>query len=282
MTEIPSRGQAIAARGPCGEFRRRRARNASTSPAGLPNHLPHAFGHLEMNGRSIVVPQVADRDRMQPASGFDLRTIAEKPCDRRGIERGRHDQQFQIGPHFRLQSPGDGQRQIGVERPLVKLVEHDRADAFQQRIILQHADEQSLGQHQHSSLPTWLCVRSEPDSRSLGRAVFHVPRRFARRRREPQSAAAGAAALAPCPPIRHRAEPAARASSSRPRSVPAARRNSRRAGRNDLRHHIIDRQRRKNHWEAEGHRLQGTGRRTRRRNRAAVRLRVLWSVAFSL
>ncbi len=97
---------------------------------------------------------------MQPAGGFDLRAITEEPCDGRGVERGRHHENFQFWPQFGLQPADNCQGQIGVERSLVKFIEHDQTDAFQQRIVLQHPHEQPVGQSQDSSLAARLAFEA--------------------------------------------------------------------------------------------------------------------------
>ena len=59
--------------------------------------------------------RVFDFDRKQPPWAFDDRTIVEKLCDRPGGERGRHDDNFQIRPHFLLHAANHRQRQVAVQ-----------------------------------------------------------------------------------------------------------------------------------------------------------------------
>ena len=51
-----------------------------------------------------------------------------------GVERGGHHDQFQVGPRGLLDLQRPGERDVAVEMPLVKFVEHDRADAAQHRV----------------------------------------------------------------------------------------------------------------------------------------------------
>ncbi len=98
---------------------------------------------------------------MQSAANFDLWTIAEEPGDRRRIECGRHDQQLEIGAHVGLQATGNRQRQIGVECALVEFVEHDHADLLQQRIVVQHTNQQALGQHEDACVAASLSLKTD-------------------------------------------------------------------------------------------------------------------------
>ena len=51
--------------------------------------------------------------------------------ERAGIERGGHDDEFEVGPRRFLQVERAGERDVAVEMPLVEFVEEDRGDAAQ-------------------------------------------------------------------------------------------------------------------------------------------------------
>ncbi len=62
----------------------------------------------------------------------------------RAVRGGRHRQQPQFRPQHALQLEAKGQRQVGLQRPLVHLVQDHRRDAVQAGIGLQPADQQAL------------------------------------------------------------------------------------------------------------------------------------------
>ncbi len=57
------------------------------------------------------------------------------------LERCRHDDENQIRPNGLPHFPEHRRRHIGVQAPLVKFIEQDRADAFQKRIGQKHPRE---------------------------------------------------------------------------------------------------------------------------------------------
>ena len=78
-------------------------------------------------------------------SALDDGTAAQEPRDRLGVERGRHhdDDQVVADRLPDLSQQGDGQ--VGVQAPLVELVEDDRADAFEERVGDELPVEHPLG-----------------------------------------------------------------------------------------------------------------------------------------
>ncbi len=93
-----------------------------------------------------VAPRVADRDRIHPPGALDHRRVHQRGQPR-AVGGGRHRQQPQFRPQRALQVEAEGQREIGVQRALMHLVEHHRGDPVQPRIGLQPADQQALGHH---------------------------------------------------------------------------------------------------------------------------------------
>ena len=101
-------------------------------------------GHLlfERRGR---VRRVLDREIVQLAFRAQDRAVAQVLRNGRGVERRRHDDQPQIGLVL-LQPPQQRQRQIGIEMPLMKLVQDHRADAGQRGIGQQPPRQHAFGQ----------------------------------------------------------------------------------------------------------------------------------------
>ena len=63
------------------------------------------------------------------------------------FEGGRHQHQAQVGTQGRLHVQRKREPEIGGERALVELVEQDRADAGEFRVVLQQAGQDALGDH---------------------------------------------------------------------------------------------------------------------------------------
>ena len=90
---------------------------------------------------------IGDLDGMDAARNIDHRAVSEKRRDPRRIERRRHDDDPQIVPG----APGlsrECQPEVGVDAPLVKLVDDDGAKAGEGRILLKPRGEDAFGGHQ--------------------------------------------------------------------------------------------------------------------------------------
>jgi hypothetical protein len=86
---------------------------------------------------------------MEPALAPDHWSIQIRR-NRSGIDGRGHGDDPQIGPDFSLDAAGHGEGEIGVEAPLVDLVEDHGADPLQEWIALEHLDQDALGDHQDS------------------------------------------------------------------------------------------------------------------------------------
>jgi hypothetical protein len=86
---------------------------------------------------------ILDFQRILSAGHIDPRAAVEKRCDRADIQRRRHHHEPQIvtGPPRLL---GQRQAEIGVDAPLVKLVDDDGGDVGEQRILLQPRRENAF------------------------------------------------------------------------------------------------------------------------------------------
>ena len=78
-----------------------------------------------------VEPARLDREGA-PLGGQHRRPVQQRR-DRLGVERRRHDEQPQVGPQRGAGLERQRQPEVGVERPLVELVEDQAADARQVR-----------------------------------------------------------------------------------------------------------------------------------------------------
>ncbi len=94
---------------------------------------------------------VAQLDRVRARAGFDHGAVPQEAGDRPRLERRRHHHEPQVVARPpRL--PREGEREVGVEAPLVELVEHDRAEPGEQRVRLQSARQHAFRSHEHSRL----------------------------------------------------------------------------------------------------------------------------------
>ena len=115
----------------------------------LVERAAHAGRHDGLERPFVRPLEVADLDGVEPAAALDD-PAAEIRRDRAGVERRGHGEQPQVRPHLALDAAGHGERQVGVDAALVELVEDDRADVLQERIGLEHLDEDALGDDQQA------------------------------------------------------------------------------------------------------------------------------------
>ena len=108
--------------------------------------------HITARGRQQLTQRISDafarsvinRHRMQRARDIDDGTAAEKRLDRGGVERRGHHQDAQLGtrqPRLFCQ----GETEVGMHAPLVKLINDQRRDVAQQWIILQVSRKDAFG-----------------------------------------------------------------------------------------------------------------------------------------
>ena len=74
---------------------------------------------------------------MQPAFAGDDRAAVQVAGHFLDRQRGRHDHEAQLRPHGLLHQPHQPQGQIALQAALVELIEDDRADRFQKRLVVQ-------------------------------------------------------------------------------------------------------------------------------------------------
>ena len=77
----------------------------------------------------------------------------------RGIYRGRHDNQPQLGPQQLLHLAGECQGGIGSEAALMKLVEDHDVDTVKGGILDQHTGENAFGHHLDAGITAHLGLK---------------------------------------------------------------------------------------------------------------------------
>jgi hypothetical protein len=87
---------------------------------------------------------VGDVDGKRPAGAADDRRIAQKSRDRLGFERRGHHDDHQVRPHGLADFAEQRDGQIGVQAPLVELIQHDAANALKVRVVEQLPRQHAL------------------------------------------------------------------------------------------------------------------------------------------
>ncbi len=86
-------------------------------------------------------------DRVQRPGGLDDRDAAQGLRELLGLRRRRHREQLQVRPQHRAHVHAEGEREVGVEVPLVALVQHDGRHPRQLRVGLQPAHQHARRHH---------------------------------------------------------------------------------------------------------------------------------------
>jgi hypothetical protein len=106
--------------------------------------VPHAL-------RGRPPRRVLDLNGVRPALDLHHRRTAEEVGDRPGLERRRHDEDPQVRP--RPPNLGEeGEAEVGVQGPLVKLVENDGPKVREERIGVEPGGEDALRGHEEVRL----------------------------------------------------------------------------------------------------------------------------------
>ena len=154
---------------------------------------------------------------MQPAFAGDDRAVAEVARPRLGLERRRHHDDAQLGPNGLLHQPDHAEGEVAVQAAFVELVEDDDAGRFEERIVVQHPQQDAGRDDQDARGRPALLVEADVIADLARRAA--VPRSLGH---APGRGAGGQPARLQhddaLPSAGHRAAPAARASSCRRRS----------------------------------------------------------------
>ena len=104
-------------------------------------------------------------------------------ADGGGVDRGRHDHDFQVGTNGALRFAHKGQGRVGDDAALVKLVEDDGRYAVECRIVHHHPRQHTLGEHFYACVGRHLALESHPVAYQvahgrvghLGHALRYLP-----------------------------------------------------------------------------------------------------------
>ena len=88
---------------------------------------------------------VARLDGKRATFARDDRRVAEERRDGGSVERRRHDGDAKIVAHERLRAKRQREAEVGVDAALVELVEDEKADAVERRVVLQAPREDAFG-----------------------------------------------------------------------------------------------------------------------------------------
>jgi hypothetical protein len=124
-----------------------REKDEHVARGGLRQDLQDRRG-AAVDGRLRGARLVVDHgDRVRPRVHLYDGAVVQEPRDRAGIEGRRHDQDLEVGARVASHLREHRERQVGVQAPLVHLVEHDHGRALEERVRLESAREQTLGDH---------------------------------------------------------------------------------------------------------------------------------------
>ena len=95
---------------------------------------------------ALEVAAIADVDGEGAAGGLDQRTAGEEVLDERGVERGGHDDEAEVGTAVRafLEAAGFGQGDVAVDVAFMEFVEDDGCDAVEARVVHHAAQEDAF------------------------------------------------------------------------------------------------------------------------------------------
>ncbi|MNE15137.1 hypothetical protein D3C80_1080380 [compost metagenome] len=116
-------------------------------PRLFPQRQHHRPRHGILESLGDVTAQVTGLDREHPTLGLDYRRPVQQPGHPDDVERRRHDQHAQVLAQHRLTLARQRQAQVGVQAAFMELVEQDRADALQRRVVQNHPGEDPFRDH---------------------------------------------------------------------------------------------------------------------------------------
>ena len=123
----------------------------------VPGVLGEGFANRCRDGRLGSLRRMRDPvpgiDREDPAGCGDDRCAPQHGRHLAGVDRRRHDQHPKIRAKDSPRLEHQRQTEVGVQTPLVKLVENDQAVRFERGIVLQQPREDALGHHFDPGFP---------------------------------------------------------------------------------------------------------------------------------
>ncbi len=126
-------------------------------------HVARALAHQLLDGVAdrvglvavrivcVLDRPVADLDRVRAAGHLHHRRVAEVAAEALRVDRGRRDDQLQVGP-AREDARQVAEQEVDVEAALVRLVDDDRVVAAQQLVALRLGQQQAVGHQPHEGL----------------------------------------------------------------------------------------------------------------------------------
>ena len=147
--------------------------------------MAHSRGHARLDSSSGPRRDVTGLDREASALGRYDRSAAEESRHRRALQRGRHDEDAEIGSEDRARLEGERETQVRMDTSLVEFVEDHEPGVLETRIAAQHARQHTLGDDLDAGLRARPGVVSDPvsngDTNSLAQRLGHAGGRRPRR-----------------------------------------------------------------------------------------------------
>ena len=106
--------------------------------------LLHRAFQLERQRLLRARREMRDRHRITAAGAGQARRV-EEARELLAIERGRHHHKAQVFAQAGLHVDTEREAEVAVQMALMEFVEQNRADAFEHRVILEHAREDAFG-----------------------------------------------------------------------------------------------------------------------------------------
>ncbi len=127
-----------------------------------------------------IAAEIARLDREGAPLALDQRGLAHQLRHPRAVERRRHHQEAQVLAQGPLRVERQRQAEIGVERALVEFVEQHRRDAFERRVVEDHAREHAFGDDLDARARRDEALQAHPEPDRLADLLAEA-RRHARR-----------------------------------------------------------------------------------------------------
>lgn len=108
------------------------------------DQLFNRLSHLVFE-RRCGVGGVGDGEGKETAFGSENGGVVEVAGDGRGVERGGHDDQFEVGTGGGLEAAEEGESEVGIEVAFVKFVEDDDAGVAEEGVGEKAAVEDAFG-----------------------------------------------------------------------------------------------------------------------------------------
>ena len=142
--------------------------------------LLHGRGHLRFKRRGGI-GLMRDAQRKQAALRAQHWAVIQKASHGARVQRRRHHDQSQVRSRCRLQPPEQRQREVALEMPLVKLVQHHGVHAREPRIGNQPPREDTFGEQPEPSAGAGDILEAHLVPDCFAQALAHLLRDPSRR-----------------------------------------------------------------------------------------------------